>query len=112
MQRHNLFVITGAGRGFGRAIAEAVKGHEFSKQQTTIVLVGRDSATLEQVAATFTGSTVKTIANAKLDDINTVEQVILPGIKTIVYVSYLTLCIEAIHYCLISYILPFAGCAS
>lgn len=93
MQRHNLFIITGAGRGFGRAIAEAVKESEISKQPTTIVLVGRDSATLDQAASSLTGSSVKSIsiADADFNNLSTVQQVVLPGIKKIVDVCPLPL---------------------
>jgi len=86
MQRHNLFVITGGNRGFGLAIAKALQAHEESKQLTTIVLVGRDSFSLEQASASLNGATLKCfcIGNAELDTIDTIDKLVIPGINKVV----------------------------
>ncbi|KAL0078873.1 sepiapterin reductase [Phycomyces blakesleeanus] len=47
MQPHSLFIITGANRGFGRAIVTAVA--DAAKHKTTVILVGRNANELENV---------------------------------------------------------------
>jgi sepiapterin reductase len=46
--KHTLFVITGANRGFGEAIAETFAANT-KDTRTTIVLVGRDQTQLSKV---------------------------------------------------------------
>lgn len=88
MQRHNLFVITGGNRGFGLAIANALKADQASQHSTSIILVGRDSATLEQAATSLNGPQLKcySIGNAELDNVDTVDNVVLSGIQKLVEV--------------------------
>ncbi|KAI9277748.1 hypothetical protein BC943DRAFT_332528 [Umbelopsis sp. AD052] len=86
MQRHNLFIITGGNRGFGLAIANALKAIVDSQHLTTLILVGRDSTSLEQAATSLTGSQLKCfcIGNAELDNADTVDNVVLSGIRKLV----------------------------
>jgi hypothetical protein len=88
MQRHNLFVITGGNRGFGLAIANALKANVESKHLTTIILVGRDSTTLEQAATSLIGLQLKCfcIGSAELDNVDTVDNVVLSEIRKLVEV--------------------------
>ncbi|RCI03800.1 hypothetical protein CU098_011894 [Rhizopus stolonifer] len=44
--KHSLYIITGANRGFGKAIAETIAAK--AKNKTTVVLVGRDASQLER----------------------------------------------------------------
>lgn len=96
MLRHNLFIITGGNRGFGLAIAKALQAHKESKHLTTIVLVGRDSASLEQAATSLIGPSLKcfSIGNAELDNIETIDKLVLPEIRRITQV-----CMSKNHLC-------------
>ncbi|CAO3663776.1 unnamed protein product [Umbelopsis ramanniana] len=82
----NLFVITGGNRGFGLAIANALKADQASQHSTSIILVGRDSTTLEQAATSLNGPQLKcySIGNAELDSVDTVDNVVLSGIQKLV----------------------------
>ncbi|KAI8584096.1 hypothetical protein K450DRAFT_168697 [Umbelopsis ramanniana AG] len=82
MQRHNLFIITGGNRGYGLAIANALKANVESRHLTTLILVGRDSTSLEQAARSLTEPQLKCfcIGNAELDNLDTVDnRLILPA---------------------------------
>jgi hypothetical protein len=88
MQRHNLFVITGGNRGFGLAIANALEANQEPQHLTTIILVGRDPSSLEKVATSLNGPRLQcySISNAELDNVDTIDKVILPGIWKVVEV--------------------------
>lgn len=80
---HNLYIITGANRGFGKVISETIANQ--SKVKTSFVLVGRDLSQLEtiqfkqdniscyyigEVSLSGASETQKTVVNQLSDLIN------------------------------------------
>jgi sepiapterin reductase len=63
--KHTLYVITGANRGFGKAIAETIAAN-IKDTRTTIVLVGRNHDQLSSVNCQNKMVSCHRIANAKL----------------------------------------------
>ena len=86
---HSLYVITGANRGFGQAIANAIATK--ATHTTTMVLVGRQQASLDNVANQITQKNQKiitrVISNVSLDSAMTAQETILKPLETIVTVS-------------------------
>lgn len=46
--KHTVYIITGANRGFGKAIAETIAS-KVNQEKTSFILVGRDQSQLESV---------------------------------------------------------------
>ncbi|KAI8391753.1 sepiapterin reductase [Radiomyces spectabilis] len=77
--QHSLFVITGANRGFGLAIAKVLANKATHK--TTLILTGRDKAALTDIASSLARAIVDVhvIANVCLDGaLSTQETVLFP----------------------------------
>ncbi|KAI9256443.1 sepiapterin reductase [Phascolomyces articulosus] len=83
---HTLYVITGANRGFGKAIAHAIASKV--NHTATMVLVGRQSDSLERVARNIVEKNPKIstrlISNVSLDSAMTAQDTILKPLETIV----------------------------
>ncbi|KAI8972487.1 hypothetical protein BDB01DRAFT_730145 [Pilobolus umbonatus] len=74
LKRHLLYIVTGANRGFGKAIVETIARH--TKYRTTLVLVGRDSQSLHvNTSSSLVHSYV--IGNVSLESAVGVEQTII-----------------------------------
>jgi sepiapterin reductase len=72
---HNLFVITGANRGFGKAIAETIASK--SKVKTSIVLVGRDQQQLESIQFNQDNVTKYVIGDVSLNSAPEAEETVI-----------------------------------
>ena len=87
---HSLYVITGANRGFGQAIANAIAAK--ASHTTTMILVGRQQASLDNVANRIIQKNEKiithVISNVSLDSAMTAQETILKPLETIVTVSF------------------------
>lgn len=83
---HNLYVITGANRGFGKSIAETIAAE--SKVKTSIVLVGRNKSQLESIQLQGQGDvTTYTIGEACLNSANEAEKTVIDQLSDLLKVS-------------------------
>ncbi|KAI7857144.1 hypothetical protein BDC45DRAFT_436246 [Circinella umbellata] len=85
---HSLYVITGANRGFGQAIANAIASK--ASHTTTMILVGRQQVSLDNVANQIIQKnknvTTHIISNVSLDSAMAAKETILKPLETIVTV--------------------------
>ncbi|KAG2226396.1 hypothetical protein INT45_000564 [Circinella minor] len=83
---HSLYVITGANRGFGQAIANAIASK--ANHTTTMILVGRQQVSLDNVANQIIQKnkniTTRIISNVSLDSAMAAKETILKPLETIV----------------------------
>ncbi|KAI7870327.1 hypothetical protein BDF14DRAFT_1741203 [Spinellus fusiger] len=87
LPRHSLFVITGANRGFGSAIAKEIS--ESAKHTTTIVLVGRSYEQLQTVALEVTTRgqphvTVHSVSDISLENASDAHQTVTEKIQALI----------------------------
>jgi hypothetical protein len=82
---HNLYIITGANRGFGKAIAETIAAE--SKFKTSIVLVGRNKSQLESIQLTGKDVTSYSIGDARLDSAIEAEKTVIGQLSDLLEVS-------------------------
>ncbi|KAI9498062.1 hypothetical protein BDB00DRAFT_755268 [Zychaea mexicana] len=82
---HTLYVITGASRGFGQAIANAIASK--ANHKSTLILVGRQRDPLENVANQLQGNasvTARVISDVSLDSAVAAQRTILKPLETMV----------------------------
>lgn len=84
---HNLFVITGANRGFGRAIAETIAKE--ANVKTSIVLVGRDQKQLESIQLDQEKVTKYVIGNAALNSATEAEKTVIDQLGDLLSVIWI-----------------------
>lgn len=82
---HNLFIITGANRGFGKAIAEIVAKRASVK--TSIVLVGRDQSQLESIQFNQDKVTRHVIGNISLGSAVEAEKTVIEQLGDLIKVN-------------------------
>lgn len=82
---HNLFVITGANRGFGKAIAEIIAKR--TNVKTSIVLVGRDQKQLESIQFNEDKVTSHVIGNISLNNAVEAEKTVVEQLGDLIKVS-------------------------
>ncbi|KAI8059060.1 uncharacterized protein B0P05DRAFT_558928 [Gilbertella persicaria] len=73
--KHSLYIITGANRGFGKAIAETIAAK--AKNKTTVVLVGRDASQLERIQLDNTEISCHIIANVSLEGAKEAQETVI-----------------------------------
>lgn len=83
---HSLFVITGANRGFGRAIVLALAEH--AEHRTTLVLAGRKQDELDSVRQQVVGKNINvhTIAGISLASAKDAQRTVLNELQQLVNV--------------------------
>lgn len=95
MLPHSLIVITGANRGFGRAVALALA--EQAEHRTTLVLAGRNQGELErvqqQVVGKYVNVNVHIIANISLETARDAQETVLEKLQQLVNVR------NTVHRC-------------
>lgn len=83
--KHSLYVITGANRGFGKTIAEAI-AKKAKDPKTSIVLVGRNEAQLEEIKLNSDKVTCHYIANANLQGSDEAKQSVVDKLESLLKV--------------------------
>jgi sepiapterin reductase len=89
--KHTVYIITGANRGFGKAIAETIAS-KVNQEKTSFILVGRDQSQLENVKFEETKFiSCHYIANANFKGAKQAKESVIDQISNLVKVSYLPL---------------------
>lgn len=89
--KHTVYIITGANRGFGKAIAETIAS-KVNQEKTSFILVGRDQSQLENVKFDETKSiSCHYIANANFKGAKQAEESVIDKISNLIKVSYIAL---------------------
>lgn len=82
---HNLYVITGANRGFGKVIAQTLANK--SKVKTTFVLVGRSATSIEHFSSDHVSC--YSIDNASLTNAVEAQKTVIDQLSDLIQVSIL-----------------------
>lgn len=82
--KHTVYVITGANRGFGKAIANTIASN--TQEKTSVILVGRSRAELETIQ--LANVDTHFIANVSLEGSIQVEETIIKPLEEMMNVSY------------------------
>lgn len=83
--KHTLYVITGANRGFGKAITETLS-KKAKDPKTSIVLVGRDEKQLQEIKLSNDKVTCHYIANANLQGSQEAKESVIEKLKIMLQV--------------------------
>lgn len=80
---HNLYIITGANRGFGKAIAKTIAKQ--TKVKTSFVLVGRNQSQVDRIQ--FENVSCYSIGNACLSSAVEAQETVIDQLSDLIKVS-------------------------